>query len=121
MVQEHRVEAAREVMERLRAGDRFTDEVWLRRKDGSPFPALAFLEDNTADLVLTDVIMPKTSGPELIQELRGRDPQMRSLFMSGYVADELEARGLDRDTEHFLPKPFTPHDLMEAVRTALRD
>lgn len=71
------------------------------------------------DLVVTDVIMPRVSGPELIQRVRNRHPGVRSLFMSGYTADELESRGLDRTEEHFLPKPFTPYDLAQAVRIAL--
>ena len=78
-------------------------------------------EEPGVDLVVTDVIMPQVTGPELIQELRLTHPRIRSLFMSGYAADELESRGLSRDSEHFLPKPFTPAELIDAVRGALQD
>ena len=76
-------------------------------------------EDARPNLVVTDVIMPEMSGPELIQRLRLQRPAIRSLFMSGYAADELQARGLDREQEAFLAKPFTPADLAAAVRRAL--
>ena len=78
-------------------------------------------EEPEVDLVVSDVIMPKQSGPELIQGLRRTHPGIRSLFMSGYAADELEIRGLSREKENFLPKPFAPEDLVAAVRDALDD
>jgi PAS domain S-box-containing protein len=67
------------------------------------------------DLILTDVVMPGTSGPELIRELRaGAGPPARVLFMSGYAPT-----GRELDGEHFLPKPFSEADLFAAVRKAL--
>ena len=73
------------------------------------------------DLVVTDVIMPEMGGAELVQRLRARRPGIRSVFMSGYAADELTSRGLRREEENFLPKPFTPAQLVEVVRSAIND
>jgi CheY-like chemotaxis protein len=65
-------------------------------------------------LVLTDVQMPQMNGVQLADELRRRNPQLPIVFMSGYPGRELTI--LD---EMFLPKPFNPAGLSQAVRKAL--
>ncbi|HEY2018370.1 MAG TPA: response regulator [Bryobacteraceae bacterium] len=65
-------------------------------------------------LLLTDVIMPGMSGPQLACELQKGVPQLRVIFMSGYPADE--AVGLDAA---FLAKPFNPASLSRLVRREL--
>ena len=58
------------------------------------------------DLVLTDVMMPDGSGPDLIARLRTEKP-IRALYMSGYAGAVLARQGqLEGDCE-FLQKPFT--------------
>ena len=68
------------------------------------------------DLLLTDVVMPGLSGPELVQVVRERWPHVRVLFMSGYADDEIE--DLDRDAA-FLQKPFTPSELIAKIGQVL--
>jgi two-component system, cell cycle sensor histidine kinase and response regulator CckA len=70
----------------------------------------------TIDLLLTDVIMPGISGPELVRLVRESRPNIRVLYMSGYANDEIE--DLDRDAG-FLQKPFTPSELTAKVAEAL--
>ncbi|MCB1182510.1 PhnD/SsuA/transferrin family substrate-binding protein [bacterium] len=71
------------------------------------------------DLLLTDVVMPGTSGPELAAQIRALLPNLPCLFMSGYADDE--AGGLaDPDSPHaFIPKPFNRLELAAAVRRTL--
>ena len=64
------------------------------------------------DLLLTDVIMPGMSGPELVHVVKARWPQVRVLYMSGYADDEVE--DLDPDAG-FLQKPFTPSELTAKI------
>jgi two-component system cell cycle sensor histidine kinase/response regulator CckA len=64
------------------------------------------------DLLLTDVIMPGMSGPELVRVVKVRWPEIRVLYMSGYADDEIE--DLDRDAG-FLQKPFTPSELTAKI------
>jgi PAS domain S-box-containing protein len=64
------------------------------------------------DLLLTDVVMPGMSGPELVRLVRARWPEIRVLYMSGYADDEIE--DLDRDAG-FLQKPFTPAELTAKI------
>jgi two-component system cell cycle sensor histidine kinase/response regulator CckA len=70
----------------------------------------------TIDLLLTDVIMPGISGPELVRLVRETRPNIRVLYMSGYADDEIE--DLDRDAG-FLQKPFTPSELTAKVAEVL--
>lgn len=72
----------------------------------------------TIDLLLTDVIMPGASGPELAERLRRDRPELRVLYMSGYMADEVGRAGVIEDSG-FLQKPFTPNTLASKVRETL--
>ncbi len=68
------------------------------------------------DLLLTDVVMPGMSGPELVKVVKARWPEVRVLYMSGYADDEIE--DLDRDAG-FLQKPFTPSELTAKIAEVL--
>ena len=70
------------------------------------------------DLVLTDVVLPGMTGPELTDRLREIQPAIKVLWMSGYTADAIERCGGGRDT-HVLMKPFGPGILAAEVRKAL--
>jgi len=89
----------------------------LEAGDGAE--ALRRLEEaEDVQLVLTDVIMPNMDGPELARHLSRIRPELRILFMSGYVEDAV-VRSIGRASSLFLPKPFTAAALMEKVRQAL--
>jgi len=69
------------------------------------------------DLLVTDVVMPGEGGPRLARRLAQAHPALRVLFMSGYASEAGEyavPAGAG-----FLPKPFTPEDLLAAVRRVL--
>ncbi len=71
------------------------------------------------DLVLTDVIMPHMSGPELVAAVRTLRPEIKALFMSGYTSDAIGRHGVIDAHVHFLQKPFNSDALLTSVRTAL--
>jgi PAS domain S-box-containing protein len=71
------------------------------------------------DLVLTDVVMPGTSGPELVTQLRAARPELPVLFMSGYTDDVLDREVLDAPRTGFIRKPFGSAELVRAVRELL--
>ncbi len=71
-------------------------------------------------LVLTDVVMPRTSGIELAAQMAESDPALPVVFMTGYKTDHLEQFGPALDGREILGKPFTPTELLAAVKAALK-
>jgi CheY-like chemotaxis protein len=71
------------------------------------------------DLVVSDVVMPGLSGPELARTLRTYRPGLPVLYMSGYTDDVLDAEALDQPATGFLRKPFTRSELVGAARSLL--
>ena len=71
------------------------------------------------DLMVTDVIMPGMSGPELADRLAREQPALRVLYMSGYADEAIGHHGVLEPGVEFLQKPFTPQDLAQRVREVL--
>jgi two-component system cell cycle sensor histidine kinase/response regulator CckA len=70
-------------------------------------------------LLVTDVIMPGASGPELSRQLLARRPDVRVLFVSGYTDAAIASHGVLENGAAFLQKPFTPDTLARKVRDVL--
>ena len=88
----------------------------------APDPQAALLTlkgGDPVDLLLTDVVMPRMSGPELAATLRTANPTARVLYMSGYAADAMGMKGALRLGSRILDKPFSARDLLVKVREAL--
>ena len=80
--------------------------------------ALELLErEPNIQLIITDVMMPEMTGPELIREAKRLYPWIATLFVTGYVGEAGEADALSG--HDLLRKPFTVSALGEAVATAL--
>jgi two-component system, cell cycle sensor histidine kinase and response regulator CckA len=69
--------------------------------------------------LLTDVVMPGTSGRELAVLIMKRRPTIRVLYMSGYTENVITSGGLLEEGLAFLQKPFSPAVLIHKVREAL--
>ena len=87
----------------------------------TPAIALALAEQHPGaiHLLLTDVIMPGMTGPQLARRLLADRPALRCLFMSGYTADAIAQRGVLDDGVQFMQKPFSRDVLAHRVRAAL--
>jgi two-component system, cell cycle sensor histidine kinase and response regulator CckA len=108
--------ALRDLMHRVLAKGGYTV---LAAGDG--LEALALVEAHQAriDVVVTDVVMPRMSGPELATRLRARDPGIRLLYVSGYTADQLRSQTDLGEDATLLAKPFTSDGLLRKVREVL--
>ncbi|MGC4070270.1 MAG: response regulator [Polyangiaceae bacterium] len=73
----------------------------------------------TIHLVLTDVVMPKMSGKELVTKLVATHPTVKVLYMSGFTDDALGHHGVLEPGTPFIAKPFTADQLKRKVRQVL--
>ena len=72
-------------------------------------------QNSGISIVVTDVVMPRRSGPQLVAELRTRIPGLYVLYISGYVREH-EKLDLSLPRTAYLAKPFTPQALVAAVQ-----
>lgn len=87
---------------------------------GSPMDALNRIvpAHPEIDVLLTDVVMPELSGPELAERVAERVAGIRVVYMSGYTGAEIVRRGNLAEDAHLLEKPFSPSELIRMVRDA---
>nr|WP_319396991.1 ABC transporter substrate binding protein [uncultured Desulfobacter sp.] len=87
----------------------------------NPHEAVAICNEykNPINLLLTDVVMPDMSGPELAKTLVKKRPDLNILFMSGYSKDMIRHHGIHDDITPFVGKPFSAQTLSEKIRKML--
>jgi len=79
--------------------------------------AMALAQSAQVDLLLTDVVMPGVSGPELADRITMKSPSLTVLYMSGYDSELVAAKVAAG--ANFLQKPFTPKSLLTRVAELL--
>ena len=79
--------------------------------DGASALLLLEKRKSPVDLLVTDVVMPQMSGPELAEQVCGRVPAARVLYISGYTTES--------PVPDYLSEPFTPAELLDKVRKTL--
>ena len=81
---------------------------------------IALLDDDTQlDLLMADLEMPGLAGNEMARRLRAIRPDLKVLFVTGYVDKLFDQQPVLWEDEAFLEKPFTPRGLLEAVALLL--
>ena len=88
----------------------------LEAESGAQALALAAAHDGAVDLLVSDVLMPGLSGPDLAAQLRAGRPGLRVLFISGHTDDTVDVTAAHT---YFLAKPFTVDTLALKVSEAL--
>ncbi len=91
----------------------------LEAADGQEALSLAAGYDGPIHLMLTDVVMPRMSGRELVEQLLPARPDMRVLYVSGYSEEAIARQGQLTPGIELLPKPFTPGVLTAKIREIL--
>ncbi len=70
-------------------------------------------------LMITDVVLPGSSGPQVFQRLAVRDPNLKVLYMSGYTDDAVFRTGRLQDGVAFIQKPFTADGIRRKIREVI--
>jgi two-component system cell cycle sensor histidine kinase/response regulator CckA len=94
---------------------------YLVLESSDPEEALGRLRvhQGPVDLVLTDVVMPRMSGPDLVGNVRKVRPGIRALYMSGYTNEAIGRHGVLEQGTQFLQKPFTSEALLRKIMETL--
>jgi DNA-binding NtrC family response regulator len=81
--------------------------------------AVKLMNDMSFDLVITDLMIPGTSGMELIQIIREKYPELDVIMITGYASIESAVKATKLGASAYLPKPFTPDELTKVTQRAL--
>lgn len=83
--------------------------------------ALNLLQDESFDLLFTDVLMPEMNGPELARHALQLQPTLGVIYTSGFFEDGEMDQVLDAPLTHLLAKPYQREDLLALVAEVLND
>ncbi len=83
--------------------------------------AVKRINETAFDLVITDLMMPKTDGMELLKIIRDHYPELEVIMITGYASIDTAVKAVKLGAAGYLPKPFTPDELMTITRKALDD
>jgi PAS domain S-box-containing protein len=78
-----------------------------------------FREHDDISLVLSDVVMPRKNGKEMLDEIRKIKSGVKVVFISGYAADVMHKKGMFEEGTEFITKPFKKDDLLQKIREVL--
>jgi CheY-like chemotaxis protein len=91
----------------------------LDARNGAEAIALSERHQGTIHLLVTDVVMPQMSGPEVARRVAMARPDTRVLYLSGYTDDSTFRHGIQEERRAFLQKPIMPESLALKVREVL--
>lgn len=91
----------------------------IEASDGREALRIVLEQREPLDLILSDVVMPGMSGPELIEQCRTLCPDTKLVLMSGYAGDRLASEDATPGRVLVLEKPFEPAELARIVRAIL--
>ena len=85
----------------------------------SGYEGLAFLKNNTPDIILLDIMMPQISGIEVLKHIR-RDSDIPVLMLTAKHDDTAKVLGLELGADDYLTKPYNPSELNARIKAILR-
>ena len=83
--------------------------------------AIKKIKEMPFDLVISDLMMPKTSGMELLQIIRENYPELDVVMITGYASIESAVKAVKNGAAGYLPKPFTPEELTSITEKTLAE
>jgi len=81
--------------------------------------AVKLIDNMSFDLVITDLMIPGTSGLELMQIIRDKYPELDVIMITGYASIESAVKATKLGASAYLPKPFTPDELTKVTESTL--
>jgi two-component system, OmpR family, phosphate regulon sensor histidine kinase PhoR len=78
-----------------------------------------FLERGPFSVLLVDLQMPRMSGLELMREARARDPDLLAIIITAHATIDTAVEGTRQGAYSYIPKPFTPDELVLAIKNGL--
>jgi len=81
--------------------------------------ALEMLAERTYDLVLTDLMMPDRNGMEVIETVARDHPEIGVVMFTGFATVESAVQSMKLGALDYLPKPFTPQELVDVIKISL--
>jgi DNA-binding NtrC family response regulator len=98
------------------------DEGYFVHQAGDGLEALELINggDLVMDVVVSDIVMPRVNGVELLEELSRSRPGLPIILISGFGTEELTRRGIAAPCA-VLPKPFPPERLIAEVRRCIAE
>jgi DNA-binding response OmpR family regulator len=82
--------------------------------------ALTQLRKGRFDLAVLDLMLPKKSGLEVMKELRAERHEIRILILTAMTAEADVVRGFEQGADDYMPKPFSPRELVARVQAQFR-
>jgi DNA-binding response OmpR family regulator len=82
--------------------------------------ALKLIEENTPDLIVTDILMPGIDGRELLRTLRKQENWIPIIMLTQVGEPSERIMALEEGADDYLNKPFDPHELVARIRAVIR-
>ncbi|MDY8135033.1 sigma-54 dependent transcriptional regulator [Aquimarina sp. 2201CG5-10] len=100
-------------------------KTFLEKKDYEVFTAFSGneailqIEDNTFDIVLTDVRLPDRDGITLLEEIHNKNPNTAVIIMTGYAEINMAVNAIKQGAFDYVSKPFNPDTILQTIEKAL--
>jgi two-component system, cell cycle sensor histidine kinase and response regulator CckA len=91
----------------------------LKASDGEKALEIYRCHDQTIDVVLLDIGLPKVSGRDVLLEIKNNNPDAKVIVASGYLEPELKAQVDRAGVNHFLHKPYMLDEVVKAVQSVI--
>ncbi|MBD3268099.1 response regulator [bacterium] len=99
----------------------FADQGFTIDTSTSPLEGLQLATDNDYAAILLDIKMPEMDGIEFLGELRKKNHEIPVMMITGYSSIPSAAAAMRLGAKDYIPKPFTPDEIIEAVERILQE
>jgi sigma-B regulation protein RsbU (phosphoserine phosphatase) len=95
------------------------DEGYSVMAAGSGFGALANLEEQRFDAVITDLVLPDLDGMEVLRKIKEHYPSTLVVMITGHGSEEKAVEAMKSGADDYFPKPFDPEEMLMKLAKAM--